>query len=197
MKAIHHLIVVIFIYMSLNSCCFFPYPIAEDSFHVCDMGIAVKQAYIEKYPLGPDFFITLQIDCDTTMRMYRQDIKAYYGTEEVKDTRLAGGVELYPMIVYKDTVRLLMPKCGLTYMKGINSEASIQPRDSISLIKGTNYIVLFVKGCEIKHSFKETVTCTFRPQWASEEIKLLEIYPPKVVRKMRKETKDQTESINR
>ena len=35
------------------------------------------------------------------------------------------------------------------------------------------------------------MTCTFRPRWAEEERKLMEIYPNKVVKQMRKERKKQ------
>lgn len=183
-------IVVFLTSMGLSACVPFPNLISEDSYHICEgSGVEVKLASVRKYPTVPNFLISLQIDCDTTLLMFRQDIKAYYGAEEIKDIRLAGGVESYPCILFNDTVRLLMPRNSLSYIERVDFDAVYQPRDSISLIKGTNYIYLYVRGYEIKHRFKETVTCTFRPQWASEERKLLEIYPRKVVKKMKREGK--------
>ena len=69
----------------------------------------------------------------------------------------------------------------------MNGTALLRHCDSLLVNKGSNIIDIY---CPVrKNNLKDTVTCTFRPRWAEEERKLIEIYPNKVVRQMRKAKK--------
>ncbi len=190
-------ILTIFFSLGNISCCFLPYPIKTDAYRIysSNENVHVSNAYVRKHPLGPLFHITLHIDSDTAFYLNKNDLIINYGSEETTDIRIAGTME------FKESIQEFIDNNG-TYsqqskMKSVqrfistleladmNGFAMYSHSDSLLINKGSNIIDIFVDIHH--HRFKETVTCTFRPRWASEERKLLEIYPKKVVRRMRKE----------
>ena len=202
MKKIFCLLLTASLFLGITSCCLLPAPLNPDSYKIYsgNGNICISNAHIRKPPFMTMFHITMQIDSDTSFFLNKKDLKINYGAEEISGIRISGEMEYCTLMEEliqkhipekKDSVMPIEP--NIEEMNGISM--FISHCDSLLINKGSNIIDVF---CKVhKGRFKETVTCTFRPQWASEEIKLLEIYPPKVVRKMRKETKDQTESINR